>query len=126
MAAILDLRVMTADDLVEAGADLVAEQPELDPLVAPDVRTGRAAGAQLVHGSGHHAVLVLGLERKDLERHARLLTDGPGMSEVLLPGTAPQIGQLVFEPDLQIKGVQVPAPGLLGKAQGHGTVHATR
>ena len=117
---------MAAHDLVEIGADLLKKQPELDPLVAPDIRTGRASRAEFLHRGRDHPLLVFRLERHDIERNAGLLANGAGMFEVFLPGATPQVGQFVFEPDLQVKGVDVPKARLLHQAQGHGTVHAAR
>jgi hypothetical protein len=59
-----------------------------------------------------------------VERNAGLLADGPRITQVLLPGTTPQVGQFILEPDLEIKGTDVPVPGLFYQSQGNGTVNA--
>src|SRR5207249_3901530 len=117
---------MAAHDFVETSVDLLEEQSELYPLVAPDIGTWSASGAKFLHRGRDDAFLVLGLERNDVERDAGLLTNRAGVLEVLLPRTIPQVGQFVFEPDLQIKSGNVPVPGLFHQPQGHGTVHAAR
>src|SRR5437660_7525348 len=61
-AALLDLRVMAAHDFVETSVDLLAEQSELDALVAPDIGTWSASGAKFLHRSRDNAFLVFGLE----------------------------------------------------------------
>src|SRR6266516_2097698 len=60
--AILDLRVVAADQFVEAWVDLVEEQTELDSLVAPDVGTRRAPNTEFLHRGSDHTVVVLVLE----------------------------------------------------------------
>ena len=60
--ALLDLRVVAADEFVEAWVDLVEEQTELDPLVAPDVGTGRAPYPEFLHRGSDHTLVVLTLE----------------------------------------------------------------
>ena len=62
LAALLDLRVMAADDFVETRLDLLEEQSEFDALVAPDVGTGRASGAKFLHRGRDDAFLVFVLE----------------------------------------------------------------
>ena len=117
---------MAAGNPVEAAADLLEEQPELDPLVAPDVRTGRAPGAEFLHGGRDDAFMILGLKRNDRQRHAGLLADRPRILEVFLPGTISKIGEFVFEPDLEIKSVNLLVPGLFHQKQSNRTVHPTR
>src|SRR5690349_16394357 len=117
---------MAADDPVETGIDLLEEQTELDPLIAPDVRAGRASGAQFRKSLGDDALLILRLKRNNLERDASLLADSAGVFEVFLPGTASQVCQFVFEPDLEVKGAHVPMPLPLHQPQSHGTVHPAR
>src|SRR5437762_10265955 len=104
---------MAAHDFVETGVDLLEEQPELDALVAPDVRAGRVPGAEFVQRGRGDAFLILCLERNNFERNAGFLTDRAGVMKVLLPGTISQVRQFVFEPDFQIKSRDVPVPGLL-------------
>src|SRR5947199_8126670 len=113
LAALLHLRVVSADDFVEARPDLLQEQPELDPLVAPDVRARGPPRPKLFHGGGDDPFLVFALEGNDVQRDATLLAYRPRVLQILLPGTTSQVGQLVFEPDLQIKCADVPALALL-------------
>src|SRR6266516_3706925 len=60
--AILDLRVVAADEFVEAWVDLVEEQTELDSLVAPNVGTRRAPNTEFLHRGSDHTLVVLALE----------------------------------------------------------------
>jgi hypothetical protein len=112
-------------DALEAGVDLVEERAELDVLVAEDVGAGRAARLELGDGVADDAVPVRPLERADLERDIETAADLPREAEVLLPGAAPEMRELVLEPDLEVEGRHVMAfrPK---KAQGDGAVDPAR
>ena len=56
---------------------------------------------------GDDAFPVGALQRDHRQRNAELAGDRAGVTKILLPGTLAEVFQFVFEPDLEIEGVQV-------------------
>ena len=115
---------MTGGDDVSFLSHPFEEGTELDAPVAEDVGTRRAAGAQLGEDMFDDTLVVIRLQRDDLQRHAAGLAGGAHEAHVLLPRAVAGEGlHLVFEPDLEVIGCQV-GPFLLQQAQGDGAVDA--
>ena len=58
------------------------------------------------------AFIIDALQRRNRQRHVERFADSTGVAEVLFPRALPESGQLVLQPDLQVKGRQL-RPGML-------------
>ena len=121
--ALLDLRIMTGNDFIASGIDLLEEEAELDPLVAENVGTGRAPLLEFAEDVRDDALLVFGLERDDLKRNFRLVANGARVFEIVFPRTIAEKGELLFEPDLEIECRHLSALHLR-QMQGHRAIHS--
>jgi hypothetical protein len=94
--------VVARYDSVGTPADGIKKRAKLDALVAEDVRRGCPAGAEFGEGVADNAIVVLLLERDDLEGNPGSGADVAGVAEVFLPGTLPEKREFVLEPDFEI------------------------
>jgi hypothetical protein len=99
-------RMVSAGDEVDVAVDAVDEGAELDQTVAQHVRTRSATSLEFDHGGGNYRVVVVALQRNDLEGNLESSTDFPNELQILLPGAAAEKGELVLEPDLQVIGFE--------------------
>jgi len=85
-----------------SGRQMIKKRPELDPLVAEDVRARCPTGTQFLNRIAHDPIVILELEGYDVEWHAGRITNLPGKGEILLPRTLAERLQLVFQPHFEI------------------------
>jgi len=116
---------VSGGDTFEPAVDLVEERAELDVLVAEDVGARGPAGFQLGDRVADNPIPVGPLQRSHLERNVQPSADRSREPEILLPGTGPEVGELVLEPDLEIEGGHV-VPLLPQQTQSDGAIDAAR
>ncbi len=107
------------------GVQPVGKGPELDPGVTEEIRTRGAAAFELVQQVGDHPLAVGPLQGEDGEGNAELSGDRADEAEILLPGAAAQMFQLVLEPDFQVESVDL-MPRFDEAGEGDGAVHPPR
>src|SRR3569833_764476 len=120
---LLNLRVMTGSNLLVIVVDLLQKMAELDPLVAEDVRARRAPGPQFGEDVRNDLILILGLQRDDLERNPGLFENREGILQVILPGAIAEKREFLFKPDFEVKSRDLMRPRLLQEAQRHRAIH---
>ena len=104
--------------------EVVKKRSELDPLVAEDIRTRSPTGGKLTDGVPDYPLVVFKLERHHDQVHAEPPADRPRVFQVLFPWARPKIGELVFQPHLEVVGGNRVGAGSDKTRKRHGTVDA--
>jgi hypothetical protein len=117
--------VVTAGNEIKRGVNAIDKGAELDQPVAEHIRTRGPAGRELCDYGGDDRLMVVALERNDLEGNLEALTDLADIMEILLPWTTAEEGELVLEPDLEVVSLELVAAFLHEARQRHRGIHTT-
>ena len=71
------------------------------------------------------ALLILGLQRNDLQRNLGLIANGARAGKVFFPRTITKKREFLLQPDLEVESGDFVALRFC-EMQGHGAVHPTR